>query len=236
MEETLTRYSVIDEKNQREIVLLRGNGCKWGKCRFCNYHQDFSKNEEDNTKLNIEILKKVQGIYKKLEVINSGSFCELNEETIKAIEETCIRCSIHSLNFESHWIYKEKVAAFRERFKKIGVVLKIKIGVESFDYDFRETYLAKGLTSHSPKEISEYFDEACLLQGLEGQTVEGMIKDIDIGLKYFERVCVNIMVENGMPVKPDEKVIKKFIAEVYPLYKDNERIDILLNNTDFGVG
>ena len=44
------------------------------------------------------------------------------------------------------------------------------------------------------------------------------------------------MIENGMPIKPDEKVIKEFLNEVYPKYKDNKRVDILLNNTDFGVG
>ena len=44
------------------------------------------------------------------------------------------------------------------------------------------------------------------------------------------------MIENGMPVKPDEKVIKEFLNEVYPKYKNNKRVDILLNNTDFGVG
>ena len=33
-----------------------------------------------------------------------------------------------------------------------------------------------------------------------------------------------------------EKVIKEFLNEVYPKYKNNKRVDILLNNTDFGVG
>ncbi len=63
-----------------------------------------------------------------------------------------------------------------------------------------------------------------------------MIRDIEMGLKYFERVCINIMTENGMPIKPDSGVIQIFINEIYPKYKDNPRIDILLNNTDFGVG
>ena len=37
-------------------------------------------------------------------------------------------------------------------------------------------------------------------------------------------------------VSRDEKVIKEFLNEVYPKYKNNKRVDILLNNTDFGVG
>ena len=37
------RYSVIEDKNPREIVMLVGDGCKWRKCRFCDYHLDSSK-------------------------------------------------------------------------------------------------------------------------------------------------------------------------------------------------
>ena len=75
-----------------------------------------------------------------------------------------------------------------------------------------------------------------MLQGLPGQSKESMLRDIELGLKYFDRVCVNIMVENTKPIKPDYGVIEIFKREVYPLYKDNEQVDILLNNTDFGVG
>ena len=44
------------------------------------------------------------------------------------------------------------------------------------------------------------------------------------------------MVENSTKIKPCAAVIEAFLQQVYPLYKDNERVDILLNNTDFGVG
>lgn len=36
------RISVIPDKNPREMVMLRGCGCKWKKCRFCDYHMDAS--------------------------------------------------------------------------------------------------------------------------------------------------------------------------------------------------
>ena len=36
----MERYSKILDKDKREIVLLIGNGCKWSKCKFCNYHLD----------------------------------------------------------------------------------------------------------------------------------------------------------------------------------------------------
>jgi hypothetical protein len=44
------------------------------------------------------------------------------------------------------------------------------------------------------------------------------------------------MVENNAPLQPSEKVRDEFINKIYPQYKDNPRVDILLHNTDFGVG
>ena len=178
------RYSVIEDKNPREIVMLVGDGCKWRKCRFCDYHLDSSKDIEANFQLNKQVLSNVTGKFGELEVINSGSF----------------------------------------------------VGLETFDYDLREKVLVKGIEEKNPEVIANYFDEINLLQGISGQTKESMISDIETGLKYFSRICVNIMVENQMPIKPDKKVIEQFMEYVYPLYKDNDRVDILLNNTDFGVG
>ena len=67
------RYSVIEDKNPREIVMLVGDGCKWRKCRFCDYHLDSSKDIEANFQLNKQVLSNVTGKFAELEVINSGS-------------------------------------------------------------------------------------------------------------------------------------------------------------------
>ncbi len=230
------RYSVITEKNPREIVMLVGNGCKWRKCRFCDYHLDSSIDEDFNFNLNKEVLSHVTGIYHQLEVINSGSFVDLNVKTMELIKQICIEKKIHQIHFECHWMHKEKVMDFKKMFAHIGVEAIIKLGLETFDYDFRERVLVKGIDEKSPETIAKYFDEINLLQGITGQSAESMIYDIETGLKYFERVCVNIMVENGMPIKPDAKVIEEFRKKVYPRYVDNDRVDILMENTDFGVG
>lgn len=234
--EISNRYSVINEKNKREIVLIRGKGCSWRKCRFCDYHLDSSQNQDENDTLNKIELEKVTGIYSKLEVINSGSFVDLSEKTMDLIEQICVKNSIKEVHFECHWTHKDTTLPLRKRFNDLGINVKIKIGVETFDALFRESYLSKGIDTDNPQEIADYFDECCLLQGIPGQNSQSMIADIEIGLKYFDRVCVNIMQENGKPIKPDPKVIYSFVTEVYPLYKDNERIDILLENTAFGVG
>lgn len=230
------RYSVIQEKNPREIVMLVGNGCKWKKCRFCDYHLDSSPDEAFNYEINKGVLNCVTGKYNQLEVINSGSFVDLDINTMNLIKKICIDKKINKIHFECHWMHRDKVNDLKKMFETIGVKLVVKLGVETFDYDLREHILIKGIDEKNPEIIAMYFDEINLLQGLSGQTVHSMCDDIEVGLKYFERVCVNIMVENGMPIKPDKEVIEEFIRYVYPLYKDNVRVDILIENTDFGVG
>lgn len=230
------RYSVIEEKNPREIVMLVGDGCKWRKCRFCDYHLDSSKDVEANFRINKEALTNVTGVYGELEVINSGSFVDLDCKTIDLIKEICLKRNIKKIHFECHYMHKDEVKDFKKSFADIGVVCVIKLGLETFDYELRENILVKGIDEKNPEVIAECFDEINLLQGIKGQNAEMMIQDIETGLKYFDRVCVNIMVENKMPIKPDKKVIQVFMNKVYPIYKDNNRLDILLNNTDFGVG
>lgn len=230
------RYSIITEKNMREIVLLRGTGCAWKRCRFCDYHLDASKDTAANFALNKQVLANVTGQYRKLEVINSGSFVDLDEQTMLLIEKTCLDKGISALHFECHWLHRGAVSDFRRRFAKKGIHLKLKTGVETFDAHFRESCLDKGIDTDNPQEIAKYFDEACLLQGIAGQTAKSMEDDILTGLQYFERICINIMTPNRCPIKPDQTVIDIFKKELYPKYIGNPRVDILLNNTDFGVG
>ena len=90
----MERYSIITSKNPREILLLRGSGCKWRRCAFCDYHLDFAIDEESNFELNRIELAKVVGVYGKLEIINSGSFVDLDSKTMNMIIDVCINKSI----------------------------------------------------------------------------------------------------------------------------------------------
>lgn len=230
------RYSVIEEKNPREIVLLRGKGCQWRRCRFCDYHLDFCKDQKENFLLNSRVLEQIRGIYGRLEVINSGSFCDLDKKTIEKILSVCQKQKITALSFECHWMHREQIPGFKAYFAEKGISVKMKIGVETFDERFRESYLDKGMKNVSPEEIAVYFDQVCLLQGIPGQTADSMRRDIETGLSLFERVCVNIMTPNTKPILPDPEVVSQFLEQVEPFYRENPRVDILLNNTDFGVG
>ena len=105
----MDRYSEVTNKNQREIVLLKAFPCKWGKCSFCDYILDNSKEEEEINKLNFEVLENITGKYKVLEVINSGSCFEIPKATLLKIKEIVKEKKKERLFFESHWIYKNKI-------------------------------------------------------------------------------------------------------------------------------
>ena len=124
------RYSVITEKNPREIVLLRGNGCKWKRCRFCDYHMDFSKNEQDNAILNRNVLSRVTGRYGCLEVINSGSIVDLNRQTIEDIIQVCKTQNITRLHFESHWMHRRDVVALKAILTLSELLLRQKLALK----------------------------------------------------------------------------------------------------------
>lgn len=231
------RYSFIAEKNPREMVLLRGSGCRWRRCRFCNYHLDFSRDQAANDALNAEVLAEVCGRTQILEVINSGSFRDLSEATLERIISVCQEKGITELHVECHWQDRSAIAPFRAQLVAAGIRLVVKGGVETFDGAFREEIFDKGIPAETtPEELAAVFDECCLLFGVEGETLAQMERDVATGLAHFKRICINIMVDNGTPVKRDDAVVKLFMEHIYPKVRDDARVDVLLNNTDLGVG
>ena len=60
-------------------------------------------------------------------------------------------------------------------------------------------------------------------------------RDIDILENHFEKGCINVYVENTTDIKRDEELVKWFINK-YKYLEDNENIEVLINNTDLGVG
>ena len=230
----MLRYGLINEKEPREIVLLRGRGCFYKKCAFCDYHLDASPDDEANLKLNQSVLTQVTGQYHDLEVINSGSFHELGHPTLELIKAKAKEKNIKILHFEAHYLVRNKIPQLREFFQ--GTELRLKVGLESFDENLRENILKKGMPNVTPEEVARYFQEANFLVGITGQTEAMIQKDIDLGLNYFKRIALNVMCPNTAPLQPDTNVINTFIQNIYPKYKDDPRIDILLHNTDFTVG
>lgn len=226
------RYSEVTDKNKREILLLKGSPCKWGRCKFCDYILDNSTDIENNIKINNIELDKVTGKYGVLEVINSGSVFELPKETLYRIKKIVNTKNIKKLIFEAHWIYRNKLDELREFF---NVPIIYKLGIETFDNEFRNNILNKGIVINSPEDVSKYYDSICLMVGIKGQNKESIDRDIDYLLKYFKKGCINLWIENSTSFKRDSELINWFKEKYYYL-EENENIEILWNNTDFGVG
>ena len=109
----MDRYSLIHTGMPREFVLLQGQGCRWRKCTFCDYHEDVSA---DPYIINKEVLEQVTGQYGVLDVINSGSAMELDEATLALLERVVREKGIHTLWFEAHYMYRSRLKAFAARF------------------------------------------------------------------------------------------------------------------------
>ena len=227
-----SRYSRITEKHPREICLLRSFPCAWGKCSFCDYIEDNGRDEAAMAELNRQVLGQVTGELGTLEVINSGSCFELPERTLEDILRIVKDKRISGLFFESHWMYRSQVAGMRRR---MGVPIVFKIGVETFDYDFRQKRLNKHADFREPQEVAEYFDSPCLMVGIQGQTKEMIAHDIDCLKKYFRLGTVNVYNNNTTAVRRDEKLVQWFMEEYEWLLAD-PAVEVLYEITDFGVG
>lgn len=228
----MLRYGTIVNKNKREIVLLKSFKCRWGKCAFCDYINDNSSDEEEIVKFNRGVLNNVTGEYKSLEVINSASVFELPEQTLSDIKHTVETKGLEKLYFESHWMYRNRLSEITDLYK---VPVIFKCGVETFDDDFRNKVLNKGMYFDNPKEVAKYFKSICLMVGIKGQTREMISRDIDYLLAYFERGCINIFTDNTTDIHSDRSLIDWFRKE-YSFLESKENIEILWDNTDFGVG
>lgn len=257
----MERYSVIHDKFPREFVLLQGIGCRWGRCAFCDYHTDVSDNPFE---INRKVLEQVTGQYGVLDIINSGSCFELDDQTIALIQRIVVEKKIHTLWFEAHWMYRHRLEEFRLKIidnrlqvtdltpspagfplkqgenisahNNTQLSIKFRCGIETFDPDLR-TKWNKGVSANvTAEDVAKYFQGVCLLCCTEGETRERIIRDIQLAEQYFEYFSVNVFCNNTTSIKRDTALVEWFIHDLYPTIKENPHLEILLDNTDLGVG
>lgn len=227
----MNRYSRIENNFPREFLLLQGLGCKWRKCTFCNYYEDASTSAYET---NRPILEQVTGEFGVLDIINSGSAMELDSQTIALIKEVVKRKHIHTLWFEAHYMYRHQLADFAAQFE--GVDVKFRCGIESFSPELRRRW-NKGIADDvTAADVARYFKGVCLLCCTDGDSRERILNDIELAKKYFEYFSVNLFCENGTSVHRNEELARWFIIEVLPQIKSIPGIEILVDNTDLGVG
>ena len=228
----MDRYSKIINKNLREIVLLKALPCIWGKCAFCDYIDDNDDNIAEINKLNKEVLNNITGEFGVLEVINSGSCFEIPRESLEYIKKIVVEKKIKKLFLESHWCYKNRLQEMRDF---LGIEIIFKIGVETFDNSFRNLVLNKNANFKTVDEVKESFQSVCLLVGIKGQTKEMIKRDINLVLENFKYATINVFINNTTDVKRDEELVQWF-TDNFKYLEDYQYIEVLYNNTDFGVG
>lgn len=228
----MERYSHIKEKTKREIVLLKARPCAWSKCTFCDYIEDNSTCLEEMIQINNEVLNQVTGEYGVLEVIDSASIFELPKQTLKRIKQIIQEKNIHTLFLESHWLYHQHIQEIRDYF---GIQVIVKIGIETFDDDFRNIILNKNVTFQSIEELKQDFDSPCLMVGIQGQTQAMIEKDMYILTHNFDYGTISIYRNNSTPIKRDDQLIHWFMNK-YSYLQNDSRFDFLASPTDFGVG
>ena len=227
----MDRYSLIHDKFPREFILLQGRGCKWRKCAFCDYYTDVS---ESPYEVNKPVLQQLTGAYGVVDVINSGSAMEMDEATLSALKDRALELGVHTLWFEAHYMYRHRLADFAARFAPIKV--KFRCGIESFDAALRSQW-EKGVKDDvMPEDVAKYFQGVCLLCCTEGDSQERILRDIALAKAYFEYASVNVFCENSTAVKRDEELVKWFVDVVYPQLQHSDKIEVLVENTDLGVG
>lgn len=226
----LVRYSTIDEGMKREFLLLQGKGCAWRKCTFCDYYLDSSS---DPFVINEPVLDMVSGKYSVLDIINSGSAMELDERTLEKIAVTVREKKISDLWFEAHWMYRHSLAGFAEQF---DCRVHYRIGVESFNPDLRLKW-KKGIGRDvTAEEIRRYFDGICLLAGVKGQTLEDIKSSVETAERLFDYYSVNLFCPNSSQEERDDELADAFIREIVPSLRKSCKAEILIDNTDLGVG
>ena len=227
----MERYSLIDDKMPREFLLLQGTGCRWKRCTFCDYHTDSSPSPFET---NRHVLAKVTGKHGVLDIINSGSAMELDDKTIELIKQVVAEKGIKTLWFEAHYMYRHRLAGFAAQFAPAEV--KFRCGIESFEPTLRSSWNKGVAPDVTPQDVAKYFKGVCLLCCTQGDSKERILNDIATARKYFEYFSINLFCNNSTAVKRDAELAKWFEAEVYPMLKDMDGVEILLNNNDLGVG
>lgn len=226
----LVRYSRTGGFFPREFILLQGLGCKWARCTFCDYYLDASSSPFET---NRKVLSLVSGEYGVLDVINSGSAMELDDRTVGLIAETVEKKDIHDLWFEAHWIYRDELEDFAGRFP---CRVHYRLGVESFNPDLRIRW-RKGIGRDvTPADIRRYYDGVCLLAGVEGQSLEDIAESVRIAEEYFDYYSVNLFCPNTTSQRRDDELAGRFVRELVPQIRKSRKAEVLVQNTDLGVG
>ena len=130
-------------------------------------------------------------------------------------------------------MYRHSLAGFAEQF---DCRVHYRIGVETFNPDLRLKW-KKGIGRDvTAEEIRRYFDGICLLAGVKGQTLEDIKSSVETAERLFDYYSVNLFCPNSSQEERDDELADAFIREIVPSLRKSRKAEILIDNTDLGVG
>jgi hypothetical protein len=229
----LVRYAKYRGHNPREVVLLKGLPCIWGRCSFCDYIDDNTTDGGLIRQVADECLGRVTGEFGRLQVITSGSIQELPADVLARIRDLMAAKGIVQFFTESYWAYRKRFAETRVFF---GVETHLFLGVETFDDGLRNGVLNKSMHWSGPEEVAAMTDSICLMVGFRGQTRETIRRDVDVLLSRFRYGIVNLFSENRLSAGLMDEDLKGWFREEYGRLGEEANVDVLWHNTDLGVG
>ena len=109
------------------------------------------------------------------------------------------------------------------------------IEIKHLDIQFKQQVIFKNANFKTVDEVKESFQSVCLLVGIKGQTKEMIKRDINLVLENFKYATINVFINNTTDVKRDEELVQWF-TDNFKYLEDYQYIEVLYNNTDFGVG
>lgn len=229
----MARYNLITGIHAREIIMLKGRDCSYGRCQFCDYTSDNDNDIKRASAYNLKIIAKVTGQTSVLEVINSGNVLDLPLNTLAAIKQKCLEKNIYTLYFESYLNDIKRLDDLEKSFAPIK--LRFRLGLESFNDSFRKQLGKPFNYDRIASLIEARYYSACLLVCVQGQTKEMILDDIIRGLNSFNQITINLFIDNDSSVKQDPHLKQWFIRELAPILARHDRIELLLHNSDLGV-
>jgi hypothetical protein len=229
----LTRYGRYTLKRPREVVLLRGLPCVWSRCSFCDYIADNTTDRDEIRRVADAELAKVTGEFGRLMVINSGSIQELPPEAHEQIRGILREKNIREFYCESYWSYRKTWDQTRAFF---GAGTHIFLGIETFDDGLRNGVLNKAMHWSSPADVAALTDSICLLVGFRGQTRDIIRRDIDTLRRLFRYGIVNLFTPNTKSAGLLDEDLKAWFLDEFAWLHADPNIDVLTENTAFGVG
>lgn len=229
----LIRYARYTGAMPREVVLLKGLPCIWGRCSFCDYVDDNTRDEALIHRVAEENLAKVTGEFGRLQVINSGSIQELPRGVQERIRERLVDREIGQFFTESYWAYR---GVFEETRAFFGRQTHLFLGVETFDDALRNGVLNKAMDWSGPDEVAALTDSICLMVGFRGQTRDSIRRDVDLLRSRFTYGFVNLFTENRLSSGLLDEEIKAWFREEFAWLEREPNINVFWRNTDLGVG